>query len=126
MELTLKLADVLTLNQTLKTIIDDGNSGIDPLFKFKLLGIMKSIEPHVLNFDVIRNEKIMEYGKKNEDGSVEIQSGDDETVRKFNDSLKPVISSEVTVTISRIKAEDAFDKGVCAEYLIGLYPIIEG
>lgn len=122
----MKLVDVLSLNQTLKAIIDTENSKIDSLFKFKLLGIMKSIDQHVLNFEVIRNEKIMEYGKKNEDGSIEIKNDDEETVKKFNESLQPVLNNEVTINIDKLKVEDVFNKGVNAEYLIGLYQIIEG
>ena len=126
MDIKMKLVDVLSLNQTLKAIIDTENSKIDSLFKFKLLGIMKSIDQHVLNFEVIRNEKIMEYGKKNEDGSIEIKNDDEETVKKFNESLQPVLNNEVTINIDKLKVEDVFNKGVNAEYLIGLYQIIEG
>lgn len=126
MDIKMKLVDVLSLNQTLKAIIDTENSKIDSLFKFKLLGIMKSIDQHVLNFEVIRNEKIMEYGKKNEDGSIEIKNDDEETVKKFNESLQPVLYNEVTINIDKLKVEDVFNKGVNAEYLIGLYQIIEG
>lgn len=126
MDIKMKLVDVLSLNQTLKAIIDEDNAKIDPLFKFRLLGIMKTIEQHVLNFEVIRNEKIMEYGKKNEDNNIEIKNDDKETLKKFNESLKPIINSEVTVNIDKLKVEDVFNKGVNAEYLIGLYQIIEG
>lgn len=126
MNIKMRLVDVLSLNQTLKAIIDEENSKIDPLFKFKLLGIMKSIEQHVLNFEVIRNEKIVEFGKKKKDGSVEIKNDDEETIKKFNESLQSVINSDVTVNLEKLKAADVFDKGVNAEYLIGLYQIIEG
>ncbi len=125
MDIKMKLVDVLSLNQTLKAIIDTENSKIDSLFKFKLLGIMKSIEQHVLNFEVIRNEKIMEYGKKNEDGNIEIKNDDEKAVKRFNDSLQLVLNNEVTVNIDKLKATDVFNKGVNAEYLIGLYQIIE-
>ena len=125
MDIKMKLVDVLSLNQTLKAIIDTENSKIDSLFKFKLLGIMKSIEQHVLNFEVIRNEKIMEYGKKTEDGNIEIKNDDEKAVKRFNDSLQLVLNNEVTVNIDKLKATDVFNKGVNAEYLIGLYQIIE-
>ena len=125
MDIKMKLVDVLSLNQTLKAIIDTENSKIDSLFKFKLLGIMKSIEQHVLNFEVIRSEKIMEYGKKNEDGNIEIKNDDEKAVKRFNDSLQLVLNNEVTVNIDKLKATDVFNKGVNAEYLIGLYQIIE-
>lgn len=125
MELKLKLGEVINLNQTLKSIIDDNDSKVDALFKFKLLGIMKSIEAHVTNFEIIRNEKIMEYGTENEDGNIQIPKEDTEAIEKFNESLLQLVNSEVSVTMERLKACDVFDQGVKAEYLMGLYTIIE-
>ncbi len=125
MDMKLKLHEVLNLNQTLKSIIDDTETKIDSLFKFKLLGIMKSIEPHVSNFEMIRNEKINEYGKETENGNIGIAPEDTDAIKKFNDDLVQVIDSEVSVNIQPFKAEEVFDKGVKAEYLMGLYPMIE-
>ena len=125
MECKLKLGEVLSINKTLKSIIDDNQTKVDTLFKFKLLGIMKSLEIHVTNFETIRNEKIMELGKETEDGNVQIPKEDADAIKKFNDSLIQVIESEVCVNIVKLKANDVFNKGVKSEYLIGLYPIIE-
>lgn len=125
MECKLKMGEVLTLNKTLKSIIDDNQTKVDALFKFKLLGIMKSLEIHVTNFETIRNEKIMEFGKETEDGNIQIPKEDADAIKKFNDSLIQVIESEVGVNIDKLKASDVFNKGVKSEYLIGLYPIIE-
>ncbi len=125
MECKMKLGEVLNLNQTLKSIIDDNNTKTDTLFKFKLLGIMKSLENHVVNFETIRNEKIMKLGKETEDGSVQIPKEDSKTIKKFNDSIMQVVNCEVTVNIDKLKASDVFNKGVNAEHLVGLYPIIE-
>lgn len=121
----LQLSEVLNLNQTIKLIINDTTRKIDPLFKFKLLGIMKSVEGHVANFEVIRNEKINEYGKETEDGNIGISKDDLESIKKFNDDLMAVVNSEVEINISKFKACEVFDKGISAEYLVGLYPIIE-
>jgi hypothetical protein len=124
MEINMKLADVLTLNRTLKSIIDN-NDKVEALFKFKLLGIMKSIENYVANFEVIRNEKINEYGTKTEDGQVTIPPDDKETIKKFNDDMLKIIESEVTVNITKLNVKEVFDNIHSSEYLIGLYPIIE-
>ncbi len=125
MEITLKLSDVLNLNQTLRAIIDDNNTKVDALLKFKLLGIMKGLKNHIDNFEIIRNEKINEYGEKTEDGNIRISVEDKEAIQKFNDDLMKVINSEVSVNIARLKVSEVFDRGVKAEYLVGLYPIIE-
>lgn len=121
----IKLGEVMNLNQTLKSIIDDNNTKMDSLFKFKLLGIMKSLENHVSNFEIIRNEKIMEYGTETENGNIQIPKDDSEAIKKFNDSLLEVLNSDVDITIEKLKSADVFNKGVKAEYLMGLYPIIE-
>lgn len=122
MECKFKTGEILSLNQTLKMIIDDQEANVDALFKFRLLGIMKSIEGHVANFETIRNEKIVEFGKETEDGDIRVPK---DAIKKFNDSLTEVINSEVHINIDKLKASDVFNKGVRAEYLMGLYPIIE-
>lgn len=125
MEITLKLSEVLNLNQTLKNIIDDKNMNMDSLFKFQLLGIMKTFEPYVTNFDIIRNEKVIEYGTKTDDGKASIDQNDKEAMEKFMNDISKVVNGEVTINMAKLKAKDVFDKGLTAEYLVSLYPIIE-
>ena len=125
MEMKLKLGEVLNLNQILKIIIDDSESKIDSLLKFKLLGIMKSIEPLIQNFEIIRNEKINEYGEKTDDGRVQISVENKEAVQKFNEDINKLASEEVSINITKFKPSDIFDKGLKSEYLVNLYPIIE-
>lgn len=125
MEMKLKLGEVLNLNQILKIIIDDSESKIDSLLKFKLLGIMKSIEPLIQNFEIIRNEKINEYGEKTDDGRVQISVENKDAIKKFNEDINKLANEEISININKFKPSDIFDKGLKAEYLIGLYPIIE-
>ena len=98
---------------------------MDSLFKFQLLGIMKTFEPYVTNFDIIRNEKVVEYGKKTDDGKASIDQNDKEAMEKFMNDISKVVNGEVTINMANLKAKDVFDKGLTAEYLVGLYPIIE-
>ena len=121
----IKLGIVLELNNMLKTIIDNTELKIDSLLKFKLLGILKNIEIPVNNFEAVRNEKIREYGKENDEGNIGISADDTESMEKFTNDLNEVINSDVEVNIQKLKAVDVFDKGLPAEYLVGLYPIIE-
>ena len=125
----IKLGNVLEINNVLKSIIDDTELKIDALFKFKLLGIMKNIEVPIANFEVIRNDKIKEYGKELEDEngnkSIGIDANDKDTIVKFSEDINKVIESEVDVNIEKLKAIDVFDKGLPTEYLVKLYPIIE-
>ena len=121
----IKLGTVLDLNAMLKAIIDNTELKIDSLLKFKLLGILKNIEIPVNNFEAIRNEKIREYGKENDEGNIGISADDTESMEKFTNDLNEVINSDVEVNIQKLKAVDVFDKGLPAEYLVGLYSIIE-
>lgn len=125
----IKLGNILEINNVLKQIIDDTELKIDALFKFKLLGIMKSFEISVTNFEVIRNDKIREYGKELEDEngnkSIGIDANDKDAIAKFSEDINKVIDSEVDINIEKLKAIDVFDKGLPTEYLVKLYPIIE-
>ena len=125
----MKLKDILNINQILKMIIDNSELNIDTLLKFKLLGIMKNIEVPINNFNTIRNEKIKEYGKETEDEngnkSIGIDTTDEESMKKFSNDLNKILDSDVEVNIQKLKPSDVFDKGLPAEYLVGLYPIIE-
>ena len=125
----IKLGNVLEINNVLKSIIDNTELKIDALFKFKLLGIMKSFEIPIANFEIIRNEKIKEYGKELEDEngnkSIGIDANDKDAIDKFSKDINKVIKSEVDVNIEKLKAIDVFDKGLPTEYLVKLYPIIE-
>ena len=125
----IKLGNILEINNILKQIIDNTELKIDALFKFKLLGIMKSFEIPIANFEVIRNDKIKEYGKELEDEngnkSIGIDANDKDTIVKFSEDINKVIDSEVDVNINKLKSVDVFDKGLPADYLVRLYPIIE-
>ena len=125
----IKLGNILEINNILKQIIDNTELKIDALFKFKLLGIMKSFEIPIANFEVIRNDKIKEYGKELEDEngnkSIGIDANDKDTIIKFSEDINKVIDSEVDVNINKLKPVDVFDKGLPADYLVRLYHIIE-
>ena len=125
----IKLGNVLEINNVLKSIIDNTELKIDALFKFRLLGIMKNLEVPIANFNVIRDEKIKEYGKELEDEngnkSIGIDANDKDAIAKFSEDINKVIDSEVDVSIEKLKAIDVFDKGLPTEYLVKLYPIIE-
>ena len=121
----IKLGTVLDLNAMLKAIIDNTELKIDSLLKFKLLGILKNIEVPVNNFETVRNEKIREYGKENEEGNIGISTEDKDAMEKFTKDMNEVVNTDVEVNIQKLKSVDVFDKGLPAEYLVGLYPVIE-
>lgn len=121
----MKLVQILKLNTTLKSIIDDKANKISPVLKFKFLGIMKQFESHIANFEVVRNDKIKEYGSEDEEGNIRIPEDDTDTLKKFSDELKDVLNSDVDITLQKIKADVIFDAGLPSDYLVALYDLIE-
>ena len=126
----MKLKEILNLNQIIKLIIDNNNLKIDSLLKFRLLGILKDIEPSVSNYETIRNENIREFGQpvNDEKGNIisyEIPQDNEVSINKFKESLEKLLDNDVQITIHKLKVSEVFDKGLPADYLVGLYPIIE-
>lgn len=124
MEIKLKVNEVLGLNNTLKSIIDNDKVKINVLLKFRLLGIMRSIESHITNFEIIKNEKIIEYGEETENGIYQISKNKPESMENFKRDIEQVLDSEVIININILKPGEVFDQGLASEYLMGLYPII--
>lgn len=121
----IKLSEILNINQVLKTIIDDSKIGIEPIMKFKMLGIMKAFENPVANFESIRNDLIVKLGTPDEQGNVSIDVKDEKTVKEFNDELAKVLDVENDIAFTKLKSEEIFDRGIGVEYLMALYPIVE-
>ena len=92
--------------------------------KFRLLGIMQSIKLNITNFEIIKNEKIVEYGEETENGIYQISNDTPEAIEKFKRDIEQVLNSEVTININMLKPDEVFDQGLASEYLMGLYPII--
>ena len=124
MEIKLKVNEVLGLNNILKSIIDNDKVKINVLLKFRLLGIMRSIESHITNFEIIKNEKIIEYGEETENGIYQISKDKPDAMENFKKDIEQVLDSEVTININMLKPAEVFDQGLTSEYLMGLYPII--
>lgn len=125
------LNEALVLNDIVKALIDNTTLKIDSIFKFKLLGIVKNLEVPVSNYNVVREEKIREYGTETTDeegnptGGVEIKADDSESIAKFTEDMNKFIQTEIEVDIQKLKVKEVFDAGVPADYLVRLYNIIE-
>ena len=137
----MKVKEVLEYNRIIKAIIDNA-SDVNALVKFRLLGMLKQFEPIVANFETIREGKILEYGKKTEDGNTGIippnkedfEKDEDfekankefeETVKKFSTDLDEVANSEADIEIKKFKYTEIVDAGLPADYLVAIYDLIE-
>ena len=112
MEIKLKFSEVFRINTVLKTIIEDNKAKINALLKFRLLEIMRSMEPHISNFEIIKNEKIVEYGKETEDGIFQISKDNTEGMEQFEKDIKQVLDSEVLINIDMFQPDAVCYKGV--------------
>ena len=110
MEIKLKVNEVLGLNNILKSIIDNDKVKINVLLKFRLLGIMRSIESHITNFEIVKNEKIIEYGEETENGIYQISKDKPNAMENFKKDIEQVLDSEVTININMLKPAEVFDQ----------------
>lgn len=123
----MKLNYIITLNTIMENLINNVQ-GITPSLKFKFLGIMRELSPHVNNFETIRNDLVRKYGKTDEQGMIKVEKEDTKNFNKFNEEFDKFVSEtdvDIDVNKLKIKAADIFDKGVPANYLTLLYDLIE-
>ncbi|MFG6326239.1 MAG: hypothetical protein K1W00_05270 [Lachnospiraceae bacterium] len=123
MKKKIELYKAINVNEILKRIIDNKDLNINCISKFKLLGIMKALEPVVANFEFVKNEKIKEYGKEDDNGQVSINPEEEpETFKKYQKEIEELLSTFVKV--DTIKAEDVIDKDIPADALVAIYDLI--
>ena len=123
MQKTLKLYKAINANEILRRIIDNKDLNINCISKFKLLGIMKALEPVVANFEFVKNEKIREYGKEDENGQVSINAEEQpEMFKKYQEEIQELLST--TVKVDTVKAADVIDKDIPADALVAIYDLI--
>jgi hypothetical protein len=125
MDIKLNLNNVVNIYTLIMNLLKDENTDLTAVFKFQLLGIMKEFESVVQNFETIRNEKIREYGEKNDNGDVTVNPENKENFEKFQQEISSVLDTEVTVSVTKLKAEDVFKVITDPNALVILYPIIE-
>ena len=121
----IKLHKVMKLNDILKNIINNKEYKIDVVTKFQMLGILKKFETPLMNIETIKNEKIMEYGKTNEEGGAFIEQSDTENMGKFIADMNALMNSDVELDINPLDAKTVSDIGLSADELMVLYDIME-
>lgn len=137
----MKLETILQYNDIFKNLIDNAKE-INALVKFRLLGIVKQFEPIVTNFEIVREEKIRQYGKQQENGSIGIIPPDKDkfeneeeynkaeaefhdAVEAFNADMNELLQSDVDIEIKKFKPNEVIDVGIPADFLVLLYDFIE-
>lgn len=124
MDITLKLATILSVNDVLKQVIDD-EAVTDVALKFKLLTAAKALENPVAHFELLRNQKIKEYGQEDDQGTITIDVRDSTAIQSFREAMETLMDTEVTLSLTKLKSREVFNKGLSPEALVGLYDIME-
>lgn len=124
----IKLAEALKANKIIREMLENTELQ-DTAFKFKLLLLANALQPMEQNFDMLRNQKIMELGTKTKDENGQensyIPAEDAEAIKNFNDSMEQLLSTEITISVDKLKAQDVFDAKLPVDYMIGLCSVIE-
>lgn len=124
MDITLKLATILSVNDVLKQVIDD-EAVTDVALKFKLLTAAKALENPVAQFELLRNQKIKEYGQEDDQGTITIDVRDSTAIQSFREAMETLMDTGVTLSLTKLKSREVFNKGLSPEALVGLYDIME-
>lgn len=125
----MKLNEVLQLDAVIKSIIDSKELPVSTVFKFRLLGILKSLESHVNNYEIVRVEKVKQYGKQTLDEKGNMidckVEPNTENEKLFRLDIEEILNTDVVVDIQKLKLKETFDSGLPTNYLLHLYPIME-
>ena len=136
----MKVKDILNYNSIIKDIVNN-STNISALTKFKMLGMLKQFEPIITNYEVVRNEKIKEYGVLTDNGNYGIfvpQKNDFENdedyqkavdqyenvINQFDADMNEVVDSEADIKLNKF-GKEILDAGISADYLLALYELIE-
>ncbi len=126
----LKMYNIINIYTTIKTLIENENFN-DSILKFKMLGILKSLESPISNYQTIQYDTIKELGipilndNGKETGNYTIPPDNKETIEKYIQTMNQLGETEIDIPLDKFKASVIFNKGITAEQLIHLYPIIE-
>lgn len=118
----MKLIDIVNKNQILKQIVE--TKDIPVTFKFKVLGVMKAIEPFLVNLETIRNELINKYGETKEDGTISL-ARESENFPVFAKEYEELLNGETDYDMPKFKASEIMNIGIDTNLLLGMYDIIE-
>lgn len=99
MTINVKMQDLVIAKQAFQEIL---KKDINPQVMFLLSLAFKKIDAELSVFEEKRNAAIKTYGKENEKGEIGIAPDDIESLQKFNDEIKPILETEVSVDVTPI------------------------
>lgn len=113
-----------------KGIIENNDSNITSLSKFKLLGIIRSFSGIYTDYDQTRQDLVKKYGEPvlddegNETGNIEIKK-DSENMDKFVEEMNILRNQNIDVEFTSMTVDELFSLGLSAELYTIFMPIVE-
>ena len=130
MKKTMKLYEATNIYEITKGIIENKDSDITSLSKFKLLGIIRSFSGIYTDYEQTRQDLVKKYGepvlddKGNETGNIEIKK-DSENMDKFIEEMNVLRNQNIDVEFTSMTVDELFSLGLSAELYTIFMPIVE-
>lgn len=130
MKKTMKLYEATNIYEITKGIIENNDSNITSLSKFKLLGIIRSFSGIYTDYDQTRQDLIRKYGEPvlddegNKTGNIEIKK-DSENMDKFVEEMNILRNQNIDVEFTSMTVGELFSLGLSAELYTIFMPIVE-
>lgn len=130
MKKIMKLYEATNIYEITKGIIENNDSNITSLSKFKLLGIIRSFSGIYTDYDQTRQDLVKKYGEPvlddegNETGNIEIKK-DSENIDKFVEEMNILRNQNIDVEFTSITVDELFSLGLSAESYTIFMPIVE-
>lgn len=130
MKKIMKLYEATNIYEITKGIIENNDSNITSLSKFKLLSIIRSFSGIYTDYDQTRQDLIRKYGEPvlddegNKTGNIEIKK-DSENMDKFVEEMNILRNQNIDVEFTSMTVDELFSLGLSAELYTIFMPIVE-
>ena len=129
MKKTMKLYELTNIYEVAKNIIENKNSTITSLSKFKLLGVIRSFSGIYNDYEQTRQDLVKKYGEPvldgegKETGNIEVKR-DSENMNKFVEEMNILRNQNIDVEFNAITVEELFKMELSAEICAVFMPIV--
>ena len=130
MKKTMKLYEATNIYEITKGIIENKDSNITSLSKFKLLGIIRSFSGIYTDYEQTRQDLVKKYGEPvldkegNKTGNIEIKK-DSKNMDKFVEEMNVLRNQKIDVEFTSMTVDELFSLGLSAELYTIFVPIVE-
>lgn len=130
MKKTMKLYEATNIYEITKGIIENKDSDITSISKFRLLGIIRSFSGIYTDYEQTRQDLVKKYGEPvldkegNKTGNIEIKK-DSENMDKFVEEMNVLRNQNIDVEFTSMTVDELFSLGLSAELYTIFVPVVE-